>query len=101
MPTLHSRLSSRSPLYQKWHEHPYHRHHHWLAAGLAFLIGAYAIAGAWQVSVNELDQLTVSLEIPRAQAQSIPAGFVRRQAAGLVDGAGRAINLRGTNWTGY
>jgi hypothetical protein len=70
---IHQKLCARGGFYDRWHRHPHHHYHHWLAFVLAFLIGAYAIASAWVVTVEE----GVFVYSPgTAQAQACPSsGF--------------------------
>jgi hypothetical protein len=50
MDFIHQKLNSRFKLYSKWHNQPYHAHHHWLSVILAAVICTAAIFSAWQVS---------------------------------------------------
>lgn len=76
MPLIYQHFVRRFALYRRWHDFPHRHHHHWLAVSLAFLIGAYAIAAAWDTLEREYQILT-SVAISRAAtaAVSSPTNF--------------------------
>ena len=85
---LHQKLSQISKAYAKWHQNEYHQHHHWLVVFVAFIFSFYAVVGAWQVSLDETNRLVLSLNSPKAKAQSEPVGadgitFSQRRQAWL------------------
>lgn len=62
-------MMRRSQAYSRWHEHKYHQHHHWLIALVAFAVSAYAMVGAWQVTVNEMNRIGLENILPVVHAQ--------------------------------
>ncbi len=70
MKKLHHHLCKKSRHYARWHQHPYHSHLHWLTFLLAFLLSASALAGVWDTTEREQDQLVyqfVRVQLARAQ----------------------------------
>ena len=96
MSKLHQKFMQKSSHYKKWHEYEYHEHHHWLVAVCAALIAVSAIAGAWQISIDEQNRLFLGLLPVKAATTVIKIDPSKHYQKIL--GFGGNIDLRAGRW---
>lgn len=87
---VHCYFTARSYHYNRWHQHPRHKHVHWLGVLIVFFISTSFIWAALQNTAKEINSLADNFSIPKAHAQTSPIpAFPTAEGYGALSVGGR------------